>query len=160
MLAEILEKYNVVNSVGEEFGKVKEAYLDLNTWEISAFEISPGALKKHYLLKLGQIEKIDTEGKMLVVKDEFEKGDVPKIPVKGLYPVDKLMSVHVVDKEGKKVGKIYNLEIPYEKMRKLKVWKLMIRTGIKERRLRISPSEIADVKEEIHLKKTEEEYEG
>jgi sporulation protein YlmC with PRC-barrel domain len=160
MLAEILDKFNVVNSVGEEFGKVKEAYLDLNTWEVSAFEVSPGALKKHFLLKLGQIERIDTEGKMLVVKDDFERGELPKVPVKGLYPVDKLMSTHVLDKEGKKVGKIYNLEIPYEKMGKLKVWKIMIRTGIKERRLRLSPSEIEDVKEDIHLKKTEEDYEG
>jgi sporulation protein YlmC with PRC-barrel domain len=160
MLAEILDEYHVVNSVGEEFGKVKEAYLDLNIWEVSGFEVSPGALKKHFLLKLGEIERIDTEGKLLVVKDDFDKGEVPKVPVKGLYPLDRLMSAHVVDSEGKKVGKIYNLEIPYEKMKKLKVWKVMIKTGIKERRLRLSPAEISDVKEEIHLKKTEEDYEG
>ncbi|MGA1848638.1 MAG: PRC-barrel domain-containing protein [Thermoplasmatota archaeon] len=160
MLAEILEKYHVVNSVGEEFGKVKEAYLNLETWEVSGFEISPGALKKHFLLKLQEIQKIDTDEKFLVVKDDFERAEVPKVPVKGLYPLDRLMSAHVVDSEGKKVGKIYNLEIPYEKMKKLKVWKVMIKTGIKERRLRLSPAEIADVKEEIHLKKIEKDYEG
>jgi hypothetical protein len=35
---------------------------------------------------------------------------------------------------------------------------VLIRTSIKEKRLRLSPSEIKDVMKEIHLKKAEKEY--
>ena len=52
----------------------------------------------------------------------------------------------------------YNIEIPVEKLEEYKVWKLLIKVGIKERRLRISPSEIKEIMEDINLSKSEEEY--
>ena len=157
-MMKILEDYRVANTVGEPVGKIKEAYLDLDKWEIVAFEVSPGALKKHVLLDLKDMEKVDVEGKTLVFKDNYETREVPKTAVKGLYPLDELMGLNVVDMEGEKVGKIYDLEIPYEKLHRFKVWKVLIRTGIKERRLRLSPSEIKEVMNEVRLRKPESEY--
>jgi len=158
MLMKILEEYKVSNTVGEHVGKIKEAYIDLDKWEIVAFEVSPGALKKNVLIDLEEMVKLDMDEKTLVVKDDHQVKEVPDTPVKHLYPLDHLMDLHVVDADGEKVGKIYNLEVPYEKLRKFKIWKILIRTGIKEKRLRLSPSEIKEVMKEIHLKKAEKEY--
>ena len=38
------------------------------------------------------------------------------------------------------------------------MWKLLIRVGIKDRRLRISPQEISEIMGVIKLKKTLEQY--
>jgi sporulation protein YlmC with PRC-barrel domain len=158
MLMKLLEEYKVANTVGEPVGRIKEAFIDLDKWEIVAFEVSPGALKKNILIDIKEMKKLDLDDKILLVKDTFETKDVPKTPIRGLYPFEKLIDLKVVDADGKMVGRIYNLEIPYEKLHKFKVWKVLIRTGIKEKRLRLSPSEIKDVMKEIHLKKAEKEY--
>ncbi|MGA1820673.1 MAG: PRC-barrel domain-containing protein [Thermoplasmatota archaeon] len=158
MLMKILEEYKVTNTVGEPVGKIKEAYLDLDKWEVVAFEVSPGALKKHVLVDLKEMNSLDIEGKNLIVKDDHTVREVPKTPRKDLYPLKELMDLHVIDAEGEKVGKVYDLEIPYEKLHRFKVWKMLIRTGIKERRLRLSPSEVKDVMADIRLKKAEKEY--
>ncbi len=158
MMEELVEKYEITNSVGEHIGKIKEIYLDLDTWEIVAFKASPGALKKSFMLDLSDIVKVDTEEMKLIAKDEIEKKEVPETPTKKLYPYDELQKVHVVDSEGEKVGKITSLEIPYEKLKKFKVWKILIKTGLKDRRLRLAPAEIGKVMEEIHLVKTLENY--
>ncbi|MEA3559528.1 MAG: PRC-barrel domain-containing protein [Candidatus Thermoplasmatota archaeon] len=160
MLEKIIEKFKVVNSVGENLGKVKEVFLDVGEWEVVAFEISPGMLKKDYLLKISEIEKFDLEGLQMILKDEHEQGEVPKTPVKEMYPVDELKKLHVLDKDGEKMGKIYDIEIPYEKLKTFNVWRVLIKMGIKERRLRISPDEISEVMQEIKLKKAESEYTG
>lgn len=160
MLAKILEHYKVVNSVGEELGKVKEAYVDLEKWTVVAFEVSHGMLKKNYLLKVEEILKMDTEDQHILVKDEHEMVDVPKIPTKTMFPLDELKKLPVLDKNGDKIGKLYNLEVPYEKLKSFKVWKVLIRTGFKDRRLRISPTEISEVMKDIRLKKAESEYSG
>ena len=160
MLEELYEKFEIVNSVGEHIGKIKEVYLDLDIWEIKAFKISPSALKKSYLIELKEIQKVDLEDKKLIVGDEVEKKEVPEKPTKKLYPYDELMKLHIVDKEGEKVGKITSLEIPYEKLKKFKVWKILIKTGLKERRLRVSTSEVDKVMEKIHLKKNLIDYQS
>lgn len=160
MLTKILEEYKVVNSVGEELGKVKEAYIDLEKWTVAAFEISHGVLKKHYLLKTSEILKLDMENQQMLVKDDHETVEIPKTPTKVLYPMDELKKLHVLDKDGGKVGKLYNLEVPYEKLKNFNVWKVLIKTGFKDRRLRLSPAEISEVMTEIRLKKAENEYTG
>jgi len=158
MLMELLEEYKVTNTVGEHVGRIKDAYLDLDKWEIVAFKVHPGTFKKNILIDLKDMDRLDMEDKTLVIKDNYDVREVPDTPMKGFYPVEELMNLTVVDADGSKVGKIYNMEIPYEKLRKFKVWKVLIRTGIKERRLRLSPSDIREVMQEIHLKKKEQEY--
>lgn len=154
----MLEKFKVVNSVGEEIGKIKEVYMDLDSWDVKYLKVSPGVLKESFLLNIKDIHLIDTEKNRMVVNDEYTQGDLPETPTRGMYPYDELMKRNVVDSEGEKVGKIYSLEIPYEKMRSLKVWKLLIKTGVKDRRLRIAPTEVGEVMDDINLRKTIDFY--
>jgi sporulation protein YlmC with PRC-barrel domain len=158
MLMKLLEEYKVTNTVGEPVGRIKEAFIDLDKWEIVAFEISPGALKKNVLIDLKDMERLDLDNMVLIVKDDHETKEVPSIPVHGYYPFEKLIDLKVVDANGEMVGRIYNLEIPYEKLHKFKVWKVLIRKGIKEKRLRLSPSEIKEIMKDIHLKKANRDY--
>jgi sporulation protein YlmC with PRC-barrel domain len=158
MLADLMEKYKVVNSVGEEIGKIKDIYIDINTWKITAFEISPGALKKNLMIKSKYISKFDEETKHVLLKDGYETSEAPKQVLKEMYPFNELKKHHVIDKDGEKVGKIYNLEIPIEKLKQYKVWKLLVKTGLKERRIRISTKEIKEVMDDIRLARTVEHY--
>lgn len=158
MLADLMEKYKVVNSVGEEIGKIKDIYIDINTWKIVAFEISPGALKKNQTIRSRDVSRFDETSKHVLLKDGYETSEVPKQVLKEMYPFNELKKHHVVDKDGQKVGKIYNLEIPIEKLRQYRVWKLLVKTGLKERRIRISTKEIKEIMDDVRLVKTLEHY--
>lgn len=158
MLIKKMEECKVVNTVGEPVGKIREAYIDLEKWEIKAFEISPGTLKKNIILDLRDLKKVDIEDRTIMVRDSFKRGEPPKMPVKNMYPLKELMDLQVIDADGEKVGRIYDLEVPYEKLENFKVWKVLIRTGIKEKRLRLSTAEIAEVIKEVRLRKAEKHY--
>ncbi|MFO8051582.1 MAG: PRC-barrel domain-containing protein [Thermoplasmatota archaeon] len=158
MLAETLNDFKIVNSVGEDLGKVKEFFFDLNTWDVSAFEISPGIFKKDRLLPIQDVHEIKDEDKLLIVRDDFEGKELPATPVMEMFPFDELKKKSVIDVKGEKVGKIYDLEVPYEKLKKLKVWKILVKTGFKDRRLRLAPNEIESVQEDINLRKSLDDY--
>ncbi|MEA3559222.1 MAG: PRC-barrel domain-containing protein [Candidatus Thermoplasmatota archaeon] len=160
MLAKIIEDYKVVNSVGNNVGKIKDIYIDLDTWLINSLEISPGTMKKDILIDVDDIVKFDETDKIIIVKDEFESKEIPTHPMKGNYPFEELRKHHVVDSEGEKIGKVYNLEIPFEKLKTFKVWKVLIKTGFKDRRLRINTSEITEVMDDIKLARKNEYYTG
>lgn len=160
MLEDMLEKYEIVNSVGEHMGKIKEIYIDLESWDIKALKVSPGVLKGSFLLDVKDIQVVDLEQNKMIVVDEFEKKELPESASKNLYPYDELTKRHVLDSDGEKVGKIYSLEIPYHKLGTLKIWKLLIRTGIKDRRLRVSPTEVHEVMEDINLRKKIDFYQN
>ena len=158
MLAELLEDYKVVNTVGEEFGKIKEVFFDLNTWMVSGFELSPGIFKKDTLLTLDDILSIRDDEKTIIARDEFKGSDLPGEPNLSMFPFEELKKRKIMDRNDEYVGKIYNMEIPFDKLKKLMVWKILIKTGMKERRLRIRPQEIIDVKDQIKLHGPLEEY--
>jgi sporulation protein YlmC with PRC-barrel domain len=158
MLAELLEEYKVINTVGEEFGKIKDVYFDLKDWMVSGFQLSPGLFKKDTLLRMDDILQIRDDEKTIIARDDFKGIDLPKEPSLSLFPFDELKRRKIVDRSGEHVGKIYNMEIPYDKLKKLMVWKILIKTGLKERRLRIRPQEISEVLEEIKLHRTLEDY--
>jgi len=160
MLAKIIEDYKMVNSVGNHVGKVKDIFIDLNTWMVVGFEVSPGTLKKDIVIRTQDIVKFDEADGIIIVKDDYVPEESPEHPMKERYSFDELKKHDVVDSEGDKVGRIYNLEIPFEKLKAFKVWKVLIKTGISERRLRLNPSEITEIMEDIKLAKTEDEYQG
>lgn len=158
MLAEIMEKYKVVNSVGNTVGKVRDIYIDLNTWKIEGFEISPGTLKKSFVLNTSEIVKFDETDQIIIIRDEFEREEIPETPKKDMYPFEELKKHNVVDSEEEKIGRIYNLEIPFEKLKVFKVWKILIKTGFSERRLRIATTDVVEIMDDIKLKGNRDEY--
>ena len=158
MLEKMMEKYRVVDSVGNKVGKLKDIYLNLDTWKGTAFEYSPGALKKDKVFMASQIDKMDHDKGTIILKDKFEDMEPPEKSKREMYPFKEIQKLQVVDSMGEKVGKVYNIDIPVEKLKDFKVWKLLIRVGIKDRRLRISPQEISEIMGVIKLKNTLDQY--
>ena len=158
MLYDKFEDIKIIDSLGNKVGSIKDIYINLETWEIPALKISPGTLKKSFIIKTDDIHKLDMDDMDAVLKDGYETGEIPDTPQKSMFPYHELRSKKVVDKHGEKLGKVYNIEIPVEKLEEYKVWKLLVKVGIKERRLRISPSEVKEIMEDINLSKSEEEY--
>lgn len=158
MLYDKFEDISIVDSLGNKVGTIKDIYIDLDSWNIVALRVSPGTLKKSFLLKIDDIEKLDLEEMNALVKEGWETGELPDTPVKSMFPYHELRSKKIVDKHDEKVGKIYDIEIPFEKLGEYRVWKLLIKVGLKERRLRIAPTDVEDVKEDINLSKSLEEY--
>ncbi|MBN1539764.1 MAG: PRC-barrel domain-containing protein [Candidatus Thermoplasmatota archaeon] len=158
MLAKRIEDYKVVNSVGNNVGKIKDLFIDLNRWTIVGFRISPGALKKDFMVTVEDVLKFDEGDKIVIIKDDFRSGEVGERPMKERYPFEELGKHAVLDSEGEKVGRIYDLEIPFEKLKTFRVWKVLIKTGMTERRLRLNPSEIVEIMDQIRLAKAESEY--
>ena len=158
MLEKMLEKYKVVDSVGNKVGKLKDVYVDLDSWKGTAFEYSPGALKKDKVFMVSQISRMDHEEGNMILRDKFEDMDPPEKTKREMYPFKEIQKLQVVDSMGEKVGKVYNIDIPVEKLKDFKVWKLLIRVGIKDRRLRISPQEISEIMGVIKLKNTLDQY--
>ena len=158
MLENLIEKYKIENSLGEAIGRIKDFVIDVESWRIMQFEVSPSILKKDILINIGDIREIDHEEKLVVLKEGGEPHDIPTKLDKGLISFHDLKKLHVSDKDGKKVGKIYHLEVPIEKLKTYKVWKILIKVGIKERRLRLSTSEIHEVGDEVTLRRSLEQY--
>ncbi len=158
MLENLIEKYKVVNSVGNNIGRIKDFFIDLTSWRIKAFSVSPSLIKKDLLVHTKDISKIDHDEKLIVLRDSYEAQESPSHPITDMYSFHDLKKHHVVDRNGEKVGKIYHLEVPIEKLKNFKVWKVLIKVGFKERRLRISPREITDVVGDVKLRGTIESY--
>ena len=158
MLEKMVEKYRIIDAVGNDVGKIKDVYLNIKTWNVSAIEYSPGALKKDRVFKIDQINRMDYEKSQIILNEGFEDMEKVDKAKSDLYPFQQLKKLNVVDKDGEKVGKVYNLDIPIEKLKDFKVWKVLIKVGMKERRLRLPTSEISSVMTDINLAKSLEEY--
>ena len=89
-LAELLDDYKVVNSVGEHVGKIKDVFLDLNKWAISGFEVSPRIFKKAVLLRIEDVVEFKEKEKFVIVKDDFQGSEIPSTPMKNMFPFDEL----------------------------------------------------------------------
>ena len=158
MLENLIEKYKIESSSGETIGRIKDFIIDTASWRILLFETSPSILKKDQLTDIKDIREIDHDEKLIILREGGEPHDIPTRLDKGLMSFHDLKKLPVTDKDGEKVGRIYHLEIPIEKLKTYKVWKVLIKVGIKERRLRLSTSEIREVGDEISLRGSLEQY--
>lgn len=158
MLENLIEKYKIESSQGETIGRIKDFIIDTESWRILQFEISPSILKKDLLVNTRDIREIDHEVKLIILKEGSETHEKPTKLDRGLISFHDLKKLHVTDRDGEKVGKIYHLEVPIEKLKTYKVWKVLIKVGIKERRLRLSTSEVREVEDEVALRGSLEQY--
>ena len=158
MLENLIEKYKIESSQGETIGRIKDFVIDTESWRIIQFEISPSILKKDLLVKTKDIREIDHEEKLIILQEGSEPHEKSLKMDRGLISFHDLKKLNVTDKDGEKVGRIYHLEVPIEKLKTYKVWKVLIKVGLKERRLRLSTSEIHEVKDDVVLRGSLEQY--
>jgi sporulation protein YlmC with PRC-barrel domain len=149
-----LKDYDVVDKLGKEVGKIDDLIVDLSSWEITGIKLSHGILRKKVIHKLEHIEKTDEhEKKITIPSNAPEEEPIEKSSFTSALMDDDLIHKEVVSSDNNEIGKVYDVDIPI-KLKHWKVWKILIKRGMKERRLRIAPDEIESVSEEIKLKKS------
>lgn len=149
-----LEDYEVVNQLGKKIGKFDGLIVDFADWNVKNIILSHGILKKHVSVKLEKLKKADEEDKKLIIPTEAQEEDMPESSsYNAAFVEDDLIGKKVVSSDDQDVGKVYDIDIPIS-LKHWKVWKILIKRGMKERRLRIGPDEIESVSDEIVLKKS------
>jgi len=139
--------------IGKQVGMI----LNTNTWRVTHFVISHGMGKKSKkLIHEKYVKKFDMDNNLILLTDEHEEEDIPTISKRAMFMCKDFVGISVVSSDNKKIGKVTDFDIP-EKLKIWKVWKIMISTGFKSRRLRISPEEIKSLEQEMVLRKTYDE---
>jgi len=155
-----LKDFKVINSLGEDKGKLAGLIVDLSNWNVKNLIISPRILKKKVVYKMEDMKEVKEHDKKIVIPNEVEEGEMPeKSSMSAALVEDALLGKEVVSSDGHEVGKVYDFDIPL-KLKNWMVWKILIKRGIKERRLRLGHEDIESVSENIMLKKSLSELES
>ncbi|UCH88699.1 MAG: PRC-barrel domain-containing protein [Thermoplasmata archaeon] len=149
-----LKDFKVYTTLGQEKGKISGLVVDLSNWQIRNVIVSPGLLKRKVFVRLEDVKEADEYEKKITIPGDVQEGDIIKSSSLSAAIVDEtLLNKDVVSKDGEKVGELYDLDVPL-KLRRWKIWKVLIKRGMKQRRLRYGPEEIDSVAEKIILKRT------
>ncbi len=138
--------YRVRTPSGQDHGKLHDLYVDLDTWNVPFLVVSGGILMKKETYPFTMLTDVDEIEKMILLEDSDPLEEVPA--GRALARMKDLLGTKVMSEEGEDVGKLYDIDIS-TKLKQWKVWKLLIRTGFGERRLRISSSEVRDISDRI-----------
>ena len=131
--------------------------IDTDKWRVTHFVISRGMGKTaKMLINEKFIKQFDITNNQIFVTDEHEEEEVPTTSKREKFMCKDFIGINVVSGDGKKIGKVTDFDIP-EKLKIWKLWKIMISTGFKSRRIRISPEDIRSLGQEMTLRKTYEE---
>jgi len=155
-----LKDFKVVNQLGKELGKIDELIVDFSNWKVKNIVLRHGIRRKHVSHKLESLKKADeTEKKLIIPSDSLEEELPENSSFNSAFVEDDLLGKKVVSSDHHDVGKVYDFDIPLT-LKGWKVWKILIKRGLKERRLRIGPDEILSMAEEVVLKKSISEIEA
>lgn len=140
-----------------KIGKLVGMIIDTDKWRVTHFVISRGMGKTaKMLINEKFIKQFDITNNQIFVTDEHEEEEVPTTSKREKFMCKDFIGINVVTADGKKIGKVTDFDIP-EKLKIWKLWKIMISTGFKSRRIRISPEDIRSLGQEMTLRKTYEE---
>ena len=157
MLWSNMEGTKIVTPLGDKIGTLDDLEFNGETWKVSYVIIKEGALKRKYFAvepaKIEIKEDEDIELSPEVERKDYEFMDPPSIH--HMYITD-LIGKKVESSDGEIIGKVYDVDVATE-LEQWEIWKILIKVGIKERRLRIGPDEIKDLGETLVLKKRAEE---
>lgn len=149
--------FDFYKPVEGKIGKLRGMILNTNSWRVTHFVISYGMGKKaKKLVPEKFIKKFDIDNNQIILTEEHQEEEVPKVSRTEKFMCKDFIGIPVLSSDGKKIGKIFDFDIP-ERLKIWKIWKIMIRTGIKKRRLRISPSDIKTLDQEMVLRKSYDE---
>jgi sporulation protein YlmC with PRC-barrel domain len=146
-----LDGFAIETPLGDSLGKLTSLILDVEKWKVSKLVVSPGALKKQVTYDLGDISEFKKDDKKIVIKPDIEPGQMPEFPTLTFMPLKELMGKKILTSDEEKLRGLYDLDIATQ-LKEWDVWKLLIQTPLKERRLRLSHEDVEAVAENIVLK--------
>ncbi len=146
MLYTKLKGYVIRTPGGIEPGKVSDLVVDLDDWLVTWLVVSEGLLKKHVAFPASAILSLDEFEKVVLIRDMDPQNEPEEDPTAAR--MKDLIGMKVSTAEGEDVGKLYDLDVT-TKLKKWTVWKVLIRMGFAERRLRIPPSDVRDISDQM-----------
>jgi sporulation protein YlmC with PRC-barrel domain len=155
-----LKHFKAYTPLGQEIGKVSGLVADLSDWHVKNIIISPGMVKKNVIYKLDDLQEVMENEKKIILAGEAPSEEPPEQSVINAAIVDdELIGKEVVSSDKQDVGKVYDFDVPM-KLETWPIWKVLIKRGIKERRLRLGPDEFESYGEKIVLKMSMDDIEG
>ena len=164
ILGDELDKFEVIDSLGEEIGKVKDIIVDTtkNEWKVIEIIISKGILKGDKVINIDTINKFDEDEKNISLKEGTQLIDFDEDKLTHTYlTMDAVKNRKVNSKDEEEIGKIYDYVIA-ETMTPWQVIKILIRPHehfLKGRRIRLDVENILEIKDVITIKMQKTELE-
>lgn len=155
-----LKHFKAYTQLGQEIGKISGLVADLSEWHVKNIIISPSIMKKKVIYKLEDLQEIKETEKKIIFAGETPSDEPPEKSVINAAIVDEeLIGKEVISSDKHEVGEVYDFDIPL-KLDNWPIWKVLIKRGIKERRLRLGPSEFESFSDKIVLKMSMDDIEG
>ena len=162
VLGSELDKFEVIDSLGEEIGKVKDVIVDTTKkeWKIKDIIIAKGILKGKAVFSFEAINKFDEDEKSITLKQGAKLQDFEDDKFSHTYlSMDEVKDRDIFSSDEEEIGKIYDF-IVEETLNPWQVTKILIRPHehfLTGRRIRLDVENISSIKDiiTVHLDKTE-----
>lgn len=147
MLYSELKNYEVTIPLGEKIGKFEGMIID-DKWNIKEIVVHPGILKESVLYDIKDVEEINEEEKKIIIAGTATHKPLHEHSTRIQMSTEDLIDKKVVSNDDEHVGKLHDFDFSVETKT---IGKVLISRGMKERRLRLSPSKLKEIEEEIVL---------
>ncbi len=162
ILGSDLEDFEVLDSLGEEVGKVKDVIVDTTKkeWNIKEIVISKGILKGEAVFPFDAINKFDEEEKIVSLKEGAKLQDFDEEKLTHTYlSMDAVRDRDVFSSDEDEIGKIYDYVVA-DTLTPWQVIKVLIKPHkhfLTGQRIRLDVENVSKIKDVItvNLPKTE-----
>ena len=153
MLYSILKKCELTTPIGEKIGKITDLLVDIREtpWTVKKITLKTGMFGKSFAYPIDQVGKVNKAQKNVRVTGYVEPEQPPTLSKVDMMFLRDLAKKNAVTEDGEKIGKIYDFDVSTV----TKPWiveKVLIKTGIKKRRLRISVDRVKTREKNVTIK--------
>lgn len=152
MLYSILKKCELTTPIGEKIGKITDLLVDTREtpWTVKKITLKKRILGKSFAYPIDQVEKVNKTQKNVRVTGYVKPETPPTLSKLGMMFLGDLTKKNAVSEDGEKIGKIYDFDVS-TLTKPWTVEKVLIKTGIKKRRLRISVDRIKTIEKNVMI---------
>jgi len=153
MLYSILKKCELTTPIGEKIGKITDLLVDAREtpWTVKKITLKTRMFGKSFAYPIDQVEKVNKAQKNVRITGYVEPETPPMLSKVDMMFLGDLTKKNAVTEDGEKIGKIYNFDIS-TLTKPWTVEKVLIKTGIKKRRLKISVDRVKTIEKNVVIK--------
>ena len=153
MLYSILKKCELTTPIGEKIGKITDLLVDTREtpWTVKKITLKTRRmLGKSFAYPIDHVGKVDKTQKNVRVKGYVEPETAPTLSKVDMMYLGDLKKTAVTE-DDEKIGKIYNFDVS-TLTKPWTVEKVLIKTGTRKRRLRISVDRVKTIEKNVTIK--------
>ena len=153
MLYSILKKCELTTPIGEKIGKITDLLVDTREtpWAVKKITLKTRRmLGKSFAYPIDHVGKVDKTQKNVRVKGYVEPETAPTLSKVDMMYLGDLKKTAVTE-DDEKIGKIYNFDVS-TLTKPWTVEKVLIKTGTRKRRLKISVDRVKTIEKNVTIK--------